>query len=600
MAKKKSLLWHLFFSYLLITLLSLVAVTWYATASLKTFLLKQVEADLEERALLFTPLVLEHVSPPDERAIDGLCKTVGQAASTRFTVILPWGKVVGDSDNDPTQMDNHLDRPEVAAALEGSRGVSSRYSPTLGKKMMYVALPLKKDLRTAGILRTAIPVDHIDKTLDAIQMRIAFAGLIIAAFAALLSLLLSHRIRRPIDDIKKGAESFSRGEFDVHLPGSELEEIAGLSETMKRMAGELRDRIRTITEQRNELEAVLSSMAEGVFGVDREERLLGMNPSAARIFGCNPATAQGRTIQEVIRLSELHRFVVRALSDEEPVEEDLILYGEEERIVRAHGTPLRDAEGKRIGVLIVLNDVTRLTRLENIRKDFVANVSHEIKTPITAIKGFVETLQEGHAQDSEEIERFLGIIHKHVDRLEAIVEDLLTLSRIEKEAETQEITLEEHLVRAILVRAVQACENKAESKKIRLELDCSEDLKGRINPLLLEQAVVNLIDNAINYSEEGKSVAVAAQETAQEILIRVHDHGSGIERKHLERIFERFYRVDKSRSRKLGGTGLGLAIVKHIVQAHGGRVSVESQLGIGSTFILHLPKIPDIGLPQSK
>jgi two-component system phosphate regulon sensor histidine kinase PhoR len=203
--------------------------------------------------------------------------------------------------------------------------------------MMYVALPLKKNLRTAGILRTAIPVDHIDKTLDAIQMKIAFAGLIIAAFAALLSFLISQRIRRPIDEIKKGAECFSRGELDVHLPGSELEEIAGLSVTMNQMAGELRGRIRTITEQRNELEAVLSSMAEGVFGVDREERLLGMNPSAARILGCNPVAAQGRTIQEVIRLSELQRFVVRALSGEEPVEKDLILYGEEERIVQARG-----------------------------------------------------------------------------------------------------------------------------------------------------------------------------------------------------------------------------------------------------------------------
>jgi two-component system phosphate regulon sensor histidine kinase PhoR len=600
MAKKKSLLWHLFFSYLLITLLSLVAVTWYSTASLKKFLLEQVEADLEERALLFRPMLLKHLSPPDERAIDDLCKTVGHAASTRVTVMLPWGKVIGDSDNDPARMDNHLDRPEVVAALEGSRGASTRYSPTLGKEMMYLALSLKKDLRTVGIIRTAIPVDNIDKTLDAVQMKIAFAGLIIAFVAALLSLFLSHRIRRPIDEIKKGAESFSRGEFDVHLPSSGLTEIASLSETMNQMAGELRDRIRTITEQRNELEAVLSSMVEGVFGVDREERLLGMNPSAARILGCNPATAQGRTIQEVIRLSELQRFVVRALSSEEPVEKDLVLYGEAERIVRAHGTPLRDAEGNRIGVLVVLNDVTRLARLENIRKDFVANVSHEIKTPITAIKGFVETLQEGHAQDPEETERFLGIIHKHVERLESIVEDLLSLSRIEKEAETQEITLEEHLVRAILVRAVQACENKAEAKKIPLELDCSEELKGKINPLLLEQAVVNLLDNAINYSGEGKSVAVAAQETAQGILIRVQDHGSGIERKHLDRIFERFYRVDKSRSRKLGGTGLGLAIVKHIVQAHGGRVSVESQIGEGSTFTLHLPKIPDIGLPQSK
>jgi len=553
-------------------------------------LLKEVEAELEERALLFSPMLLQHLSPLDERAIDSLCKTVGQAASTRVTIVLPWGKVIGDSDNDPARMDNHLDRPEVAAALEGSRGVSARYSPTLGKEMMYLALPLKKDLRTQGIIRTAISVDHIDKTLDSIERRIAFAGLIIAVLAALLSLLLSHRIRRPIEEIKRGAESFSRGEFDVRLPSSGLAEIAGLSQTMNRMAGELRERIRTVTAQRNELEAVFSSMVEGVFGVDQEERLLGMNPSAARIVGCNVAAVQGRTIQEVIRLSELQRFVVGALSSEESVEKDLVLYGEAERIVQARGTPLRDAEGKRIGVLVVLNDVTRLAKLENIRKDFVANVSHEIKTPITAIRGFVETLQEGRTQDQEETRRFLEIIHRHVDRLEAIVEDLLTLSRMEKEAETEGIPLEDHAVRDILARAVQACDDKAESKKIHLEIDCREDLKARMDPQLLEQAVVNLIDNAINYSEEGKSVTIKALERAQEIFIQVQDQGCGIERKHLDRVFERFYRVDKSRSRKLGGTGLGLAIVKHIVQSHGGRVSIESQLGVGSTFTLQLPR----------
>jgi two-component system, OmpR family, phosphate regulon sensor histidine kinase PhoR len=281
--------------------------------------------------------------------------------------------------------------------------------------------------------------------------------------------------------------------------------------------------------------------------------------------------------------------VVVALSSEEPVEKDLVLYGEAERIVRAHGTPLRNAEGKRVGVLVVLNDVSRLVKLEAIRKDFVANVSHEIKTPITAIKGFVETLQESQSQDPEEVRRFLEIIHRHVDRLEAIVEDLLALSRIEKESETEEITLEEHLVRVILARAIQACENKAAAKKIHLELVCREDVTGRMNPPLLEQAVVNLIDNAINYSEEGKRVIISGQEREQEIWIQVEDHGCGIERKHLDRIFERFYRVDKSRSRKLGGTGLGLSIVKHIMEAHGGRVSVESQSGRGSTFTLHLP-----------
>jgi len=243
MAKKKSLLWHLFFSYLVITLLSLVAVTWYSNASLKKFMLKQIEADLEERALLFGPMLLQHLSPLDERAIDHLCKTIGKAASTRVTIMVPWGKVVGDSDNDPEGMDNHLDRPEVATALEAARGVSTRYSPTLGKEMMYVAIALKKESRTLGVLRTAIPVDDIGKALNAMEKRIAVAGLIIAVLAAFLSLLLSHRIRRPIDEIKKGAESFSRGEFDFRLPSSGLSEISSLSETMKRMAGELREQI---------------------------------------------------------------------------------------------------------------------------------------------------------------------------------------------------------------------------------------------------------------------------------------------------------------------------------------------------------------------
>ena len=239
----------------------------------------------------------------------------------------------------------------------------------------------------------------------------------------------------------------------------------------------------------------------------------------------------------------------------------------------------------------MLNDVTRLRKLENIRRDFVANVSHEIKTPITAIKGFVETLRDGAVKNPEDAERFLSIIQKHVDRLEAIVEDLLSLSRIEKEGERQEIALEDHAVREILTGAIQLCEAKASAKSVVLELSCDEDLKGKINLALLEQAVVNLIDNAIKYSDSGKRVRIEAYKEDKGFLIRVQDQGCGIEKKHLDRLFERFYRVDKARSRKLGGTGLGLAIVKHIVQAHGGSVSVESQPGKGSTFSLHLPDL---------
>jgi two-component system phosphate regulon sensor histidine kinase PhoR len=592
MAKKKSLLWHLFFSYLLITLLSLVAVTWYASQSLRNFLLKQIEADLYTRALLFESLILDHFESPTGSGIDAFSKKLGTTVSTRFTVILPWGKVVADSDDDPSQMDNHLDRPEINEALNSGRGTSARYSPTLKKKMMYVAVTLKKDDRTVAVVRTSLPLNEIDETLRGIELNIALAGLLIAAFVAALSLLVFRRIRKPIEEMKRGAEAFARGEFQHRLALSEWEEMSSLGETMDQMAAELRDRINTITSQRNELEAVLSSMVEGVIAVDTEEHIISMNQAAAGIFECSPLEAQGRSIQEMIRNSDFQKLVAEALASDAPVQKDLVFYAkEEERVLSGYATLLKDADSRRKGILVVLNDVTRLRKLENVRRDFVANVSHEIKTPLTAIKGFVETLRDGAGKSPEEADRFLRIVEKHVDRLEAIVEDLLSLSRIEGEEERGEIVLEYRFVKEVLLAAAQAVQVKAESKNIPLRISCGEDVKAKMNSPLIEQAVVNLLDNAIKYSEPGKDVHVDVEDKEKEILIHVHDQGCGIEPKHLDRLFERFYRVDKARSRKLGGTGLGLAIVKHIMQAHGGSVSVKSRPGSGSTFTLQLPGV---------
>jgi two-component system phosphate regulon sensor histidine kinase PhoR len=590
MTRKKRLLWHLFPSFLLITIISLVAVTWYASRSLKGFFLEQTASDLKVRARLFESQILKYLDPLEEKTIDLLCKDMGEGASTRFTVILPSGKVAGDSEEDPALMDTHVDRPEFIQALNNPFGISTRYSQTLEKNMMYVGIPVKVNNRILAVVRASIPVTAIDTLIRNIQNEIALGGLIIAVFAAILSLAISRRITRPIERIKRAAESIAHGNFKARSQIDQSDEIGSLADAINQMAAQLHERIDTVMRQRNEIEAMLSSMIEGVIAVDQEERIISMNQAAAAMFSCDITVAQGRSIQEVVRNTVLHEFVKNALTSQEPVEKDIVLYSDVERIINAHGTVLQDAKEHRVGALIVCNDVTRLWRLENIRRDFVANVSHEIRTPITAIKGFVETLRDGSVKDPKDSKRFLGIIEKHVNRLDAIIEDLLSLSRIERGAEGEHILLQSGRICDVLLTAVQVCEVKAAPKKISLELSCNEDLKANINHALLEQAVVNLIDNAIKFSHEGSTVLVKAGQMDGQISISVRDEGCGIEKEHLPRLFERFYRVDKARSRQMGGTGLGLAIVKHIAQAHGGQVSVESTPGKGTAFSIRIPR----------
>ncbi len=593
MRKPRKLVWRLFFSYIFIVLGTLAAAGWYFTLSLDAFLEQETAVELFDRARLIENQILPHLDPPDPDAVDAICKLAGKAAGTRFTVILPSGAVLGDTWETPRYMDNHTGRPEISGALANGQGTSRRFSNTLQQNVVYVAVAVTRDSRTIGVVRAAIPLARMAAQVARIRAEFWVIGGIFALLALGVTLAISRQYGLKMDEFKQGAARLAKGELAYRLAIPDSEELAGLAESLNRMAAQLENRLQTVVSQRNQLEAVLSSMLEGVIAVSRDERIISVNQAAARWFDIDPEKVRGRSIPEAIRNLAIQKFVARSFKSRAPVEDDIAVYRNGERTLNIKSAPLLDVGPEPIGMLIVFNDVTQLRRLEEMRRDFVANVSHEIRTPLTAIKGFVETLHQNTDATPDEAERFLGIISRHVDRLNTIIEDLLMLSRIENEAEHGEIKRERIRLRDIFQNALQISRPRADEKRIRIELAGDEELSALVDPVLLEQAVVNLLDNAVKYSDPEKTVRISAKAVDPEIQIQVQDHGIGIEKRHLPRLFERFYRVDKARSRAAGGTGLGLAIVKHIAQAHGGQVTVESRPGEGSCFTIHLPRDPD-------
>ncbi|MDY0095511.1 MAG: ATP-binding protein [Candidatus Vecturithrix sp.] len=590
MKRIRKLGWQIYFAFLAIIMATLGGVVLYASHSFQKFYLEQTRTTLEHHARQFRYLVQDQVIIPDAwPALDKLCKTLGADIDIRFTLILPSGQVIGDSQEEPARMDNHAQRPEIQQAFDGNQGDSVRYSYTLEQDMMYVAIPLEYQQTVIGVVRAAMPVTVFKDTLSHLYREIMGAGVIIAALAALISFYISRYITRPLQQIHQGATRYAHGELQhrIHIAGSE--ELGGLADAMNLMASQLAERIHTVIRQRNELEAVLANMVEAVITVDKDERILQCNTAAKTLFGISSESCNLRSIQEMIRNAGIHRFVKKIFDSEKPVEDVLTLNFEHEQFLHVHGTLLPIEPGQPPEALFVFHDITRLKQLENIRKEFVANVSHELRTPITSIVGFVETLLDGAIEDPENARKFLHIIEKNAQRLNSIITDLLTLSKIEQEKEAEQIVLKDSRIKAVIEAAMLICDNRAVEQQIRIDLACPVELWGKVNAPLLEQAIVNLLDNAIKYSNPGSTITISATTQNQELVIAVQDFGCGIPPEHLPRLFERFYRVDKARSRTLGGTGLGLAIVKHITNVHRGRVTVESMPGVGSTFAIILP-----------
>ena len=580
--KGRRLLWGLYLSYVGLILCSILAIGWYSTRLAHDYYLSSTKEALYSEAV-----TLAATLPSSEEKLQPLAVSLKHATGKRITIITPEGGVVADSEEDPRHMDNHADRPEIVTALRGTTGSSVRFSRTLKKDLLYVAVPVREGEKITSVVRLSVPLEKVDETVLVTDKRIVTASLAILLLASLVALLVYRSMIAPLEKVKEGASRFAGGDLAFRIAVPKHTEIGELADSLNSMAIQLGERLDTVLRQRDEQNAVLSSMIEGVIALDDNEQIIRMNSAAGALLNTNPEDAKGRTVAEVIRSASLQRFIRMIHTSHQSLEEEIVILDPAERFVRAYGRML--AGNPTPGMLVVLHDVTRMRHLENIRRDFVANVSHELKTPITSIKGFVETLLEGALSNPDDAKRFLEIIRRHADRLNRIFEDLLSLARLEDEKVRGELTFETVPLKPVLESAVQICEEKATEKGVSISISCSPFLEAHINASLLEQALVNLISNGIEYSDPGSSISVRGYSDRERITIEVQDTGYGIESSHLSRLFERFYRVDRARARKSGGTGLGLAIVKHISQIHGGYPEVESSLGKGSLFRIHLP-----------
>jgi two-component system phosphate regulon sensor histidine kinase PhoR len=586
-------LWKLYAGYAVLLLITLVVVVVMVMRAITHTVLEEAHQRLYREAALLQAMALPVLQSAPDQELQRRLQMLDTTLQTRFTVIGADGAVVADSAEEPARMDNHAERPEIVAARTERFGTARRTSHTLGRRMLYLALPVRVDGRLLGYVRTAVPFASIDTHLRQFRTMVLVAAGVAAGLGLCGGFFFVRRVTQPLTSVTTVATSIARESQEQALTPHPGDEIHTLAEAVTRVGQHLRERMETLSRQRNQLLAVLGSMVEGVIAVDRDERVVHMNQAAGVILRMTPETSIGRHIWELTRMRAITDIVSDTIRGaEEVIREARVVEPAREQIIQLHAAPLRSSTGELAGAVVVLHDVTELRRLENVRREFVANVSHELKTPVTAIKGFVETLRDGALDDRPQAERFLDIVARHAERLQAIIEDLLSLSRLEQEEGALDLPHLDTALTDVLQSAVQDCAVKAEARQMAVNVTCSPGLRARINAPLIEQAIVNLLDNAINYSKAGSTVWVEAAEEGADIILQVRDQGIGIPQQHLPRLFERFYRVDKARSREHGGTGLGLAIVKHIALVHGGRVSVSSAVGKGSTFTIYLPATP--------
>ncbi|MDW7650769.1 MAG: ATP-binding protein [Bacillota bacterium] len=586
----KSIRTKLFATYAALLILTIVVLGAGFTWFIRGFYIDTLRERLAEEARVTGELLRPYVTTAPTKdqiaRIDGFISALGENINARITLVATDGVVLGDSAENAALMDNHLTRPEIRAAVGDAAGSAIRYSRTVNENMLYVAVSLTENGQNTGYLRLALPLARLNSALRRVQLGL-MAGLFLVLLLVLaISLKLSGGLTRPLEQMAEVAERIAAGELKSRIYLRNRDETGTLATAINRMAESLEEQVRHITESRDQLESVLSTMVEGVLVFDADGRAVMANPAAEQMLGLQKTNWQGRRVLEIVRNTELHEKILMTGRDRVFLEHEIITGFPDKKVLMVTLVPVSPAVSEVRGVLAVFHDVTRLRTLEAMRADFAANVSHELRTPLTAIQGFAETLLDGAYKEEESARRFAEIIHREAKRLNSLIEDVLKLSQIESGKTT--INLQPVEVEMLVADVMERIGDRTKGHKVKIKT--AQMLPPVLGDRgLLGQALYNLVENAAKYTHQGGTITVLADNSDGYIRLSVSDNGIGIPDEAKERIFERFYRVERARSRRLGGTGLGLAIVKHIVEAHRGKLELESEEGKGTRVSMYLP-----------
>jgi two-component system phosphate regulon sensor histidine kinase PhoR len=556
----------------------------YLTNSVRNSQLDNLRFHLEQEAKIVAEASLPAFLGQGDSQ-DTLAKKLGKEIDTRITIIAPDGTVLGDSDENPSTMENHATRPEVKDALTSGLGEITRYSTTLNEQMMYVAVPITSQGRVLGIARVALPITNVENSESLVTRIIFLATVIITILAILAAGLIARTTTRPIRQLTKASKRIAAGQFGQKITVSTKDEIGQLAQAFNEMSSNLKTTVEVISTEKTKLASVLSNMADGVILTDVEGNIVLANPAAGKLFGFKEPDAVSKPLIEVVHDHEVDGILKLCLKTRQE-QTTQFESGITRRFVRAIAVPIYK-QSRLNGVLLLLQDLTELKNLQTMRRELVGNISHELRTPIAGIKAMAETLQNGAIDDKEAARNFLGRIVGEADRLTQIVTEITQLSRIETgraELKMEPVNLNV-LIEGVLVEMNPLAERQQVtlSNKLSADLPLIQADKDRIR-----QTIINLVHNSIKFNKPAGKVTVSTGYDSNSVTVSVADTGIGISKDDLPHVFERFYKADKARTG--GGSGLGLAIAKHTVQAHGGDIHAQSEEGKGSTFTFNLPR----------